>query len=485
MQNVLDIVIKLFGYISAPGASVMMPIIIFILGIILGAPVGRALRAGLIVGVGFVGLNLATGIIGGSLGPAVQAMVAKYNLSMDAIDIGWVPASAIAFASNIGKLIIPVGILVNAIMLITGTTQTVNVDIWNYWHFAFTGAMVNSLASLAGISGGSAYAMGLAAAALNMVIVMVIADRTAAGLGKYNELPGISIPHGFTAAFVPIAAVVNLVLDKIPGINKIKVDMDVIQKRLGVFGEPVLIGVVFGLIIGGIAGIPFWSIPDGGFVLHGPRGDIAIGMSVVQMAVQMGAALVLIPKMAALLMEGLIPVSEAAQSFIEKHFKGKGTLYIGLDSAIGIGHPICLTCALILVPVSIFLAVILPGNRMLPFADLAVIPYIFVLIIPITKGDFFRSLIIGAVVMIVMFYCGSSLVELLMTTAARAEPATYAPGVFAGNFSSICDGSNPLTWAMINIVKFKWLGIIILLVISVGLAVWNRALIRKEARAES
>jgi PTS system galactitol-specific IIC component len=455
----MDFIIKAFGIFSAPGATVMMPVIIFFLGIILGAPVGRAMRAGLIVGVGFVGLGLVTGLLGGALGPAVQAMVAKYNLTMDAIDIGWVPSAAIAFASRIGAMIIPVGIVVNAIMLLTGTTKTVNVDIWNYWHFAFTGAMIHSLGEGMGMGAGSAFGLGVAAAALNMVIIMVIADRTAAGLGKYNELPGISIPHGFTAAFVPIAAVVNIVLDKIPGLNQIKVDMETIQKRLGVFGEPVLIGVVFGLIIGFLAG-------------YQP-------VAIFQMAIQMGGALVLIPKMAALLMEGLIPVSEAAQGFIEKHFKGKGTIYIGLDSAIGIGHPICLTCALILVPISIFLAVILPGNRMLPFADLAVIPYIFVLIIPITKGDFFRSLIIGAVVMIVMFYCGSSLVELLMITAAKAEPATYAN--YPGIFSSICDGSNPLTWAMINISRLKWIGIVILLAISAALAVWNRGLIKKEA----
>jgi len=459
MEGFLNLIITAFGYISAPGATVMMPVIIFILGLILGAKPGRALRAGLIVGVGFVGLNLVVGLLGGSLGPAVQTMVDRFNLTMDAVDIGWVPSAAIAFASRIGALIIPVGILVNAIMLLTGTTKTVNVDIWNYWHFAFTGAMIHSLGEIMGMSAGSAFLMGLAAAALNMVIVMVIADRTAAGLGKYNELPGISIPHGFTAAFVPIAAVVNVVLDKIPGINKVKVDMEVIQKRLGVFGEPVLIGVVFGIIIGWLAG--YEPVP------------------IFQMAIQMGAALVLIPKMAALLMEGLIPVSDAAQSFIEKNFKGKGVIYIGLDSAIGIGHPICLTCALILVPLSIFLAVILPGNRMLPFADLAVIPFIFVLIIPITKGDFFRSLIIGAIVMIVMLYCGSSLVELLMVTAAAAEPATYAN--YGSNFSSICDGSNPLTWAMINVARLKWIGIVILLAISVALSVWNRGLIKKEA----
>lgn len=455
----MDAIINFFGTISGLGASVMMPIIIFILGICLGAPVGKALRAGLTVGVGFIGLNLVIGLLGGSLGPAVQAMVEKYNLSLDAIDIGWVPASAIAFASTIGSIIIPVGLIVNVVMLITNTTQTVNIDIWNYWHFAFTGAMVQSLTG--------SLPMGIMAAILNMIIIMVIADRTAPGLEKYNGLPGISLPHGFTAAFVPIAALFNKILSYIPGIGNSNVDMEKIQKRLGVFGEPVLIGVVFGIAIGALAGYPIIATEEM------PKG-------ILTMAMEMGAALVLIPKMAALLMEGLIPVSEAAQVFIEKRFKNRGKIYIGLDSAVGVGHPLCMTCSLILVPLSILLAVILPGNRVLPFVDLAVIPYVFVLIIPITRGDFVKSLIIGLLTMIIMLYCGTDLVPLLMDTAATADPATYAN--YGSNFSSICDGSNPLTWAMIKLADFKWIGMAIMAAISGGLMFWNRTKIKEEAR---
>lgn len=448
----MDYVLSFFNYISGLGASVMMPIIITIFGLCLGASFGKALRAGLIVGVGFIGLNAVIALLSGSLGPAVQTMVERFGLTLDAVDIGWVPAAAIAFASTVGAVIIPLGLLVNVVMLVTNTTQTANIDIWNYWHFAFTGAMVQSLTG--------SLAMGLVAAVLNMVIVMVIADRTAAGLEKYNDLPGISLPHGFTAAFVPIAVFFNKILDLIPGLKDRKVDMDAIQKKLGVFGEPVLIGVIFGIVIGALAG---YDIP-----------------AILQMAMQMGAALVLIPKMAALLMEGLIPVSDAAQVFIEKRFKNRGKIYIGLDSAVGVGHPLCMTCALILVPLSVLLAVILPGNRVLPFVDLAVLPYIFVLIIPVTRGDFWRSLIIGFFTMIIMLYCGSSMVELLMETAAVADPATYAN--YGSNFSSICDGSNPLTWAMVQLANFKWIGIAVMAVISVALAVWNRTKIIAEAK---
>ena len=54
MQAVIDF----FSYINGLGASVMMPIILTIFGVILGAKFGKALRGGLTVGVGFIGLNL-------------------------------------------------------------------------------------------------------------------------------------------------------------------------------------------------------------------------------------------------------------------------------------------------------------------------------------------------------------------------------------------------------------------------------------------
>lgn len=76
--------------------------------------------------------------------------------------------------------------------------------------------------------------------------------------------------------------------------------MDEAQKRFGVFGEPILIGSVLGIVIGVLAGY-----------------DVT---KVLTLGVSLGAVLVLIPKMAALLMEGLIPISDAASEFIQNAF---------------------------------------------------------------------------------------------------------------------------------------------------------------------
>jgi len=437
-------------YIVNLGASVMMPIIITIFAIILGAKVGKSLRAGLTVGVGFIGLNLVIGLLGNNLGPAAQEMVGRLGLQLNVIDVGWPAAAAIAFASRVGALIIPLGLAINIIMLLTNTTQTVNIDIWNFWHFAFTGALV------AAVTGSTTW--GLFAAGVDMVIVMVIADLTASGVEKYNGLPGVSLPHGFSAAYVPIAIIINKILDMIPGINKIDIDAEKLQKRFGVFGEPILMGTVIGLLIGIGAG-------------YNLKGILNLGIT-------MGAVLVLIPKMAAMLMEGLIPVSDAAQEFIEKRFKNRGKIYIGLDSAVGIGHPATLSVALVLVPITILLAAVLPGNKVIPFADLAVIPFALVMVVPVTKGNVFRTFIVGLFVVTAGLLIATNLAPLHTECAINAN---FQMPEGATMISSICDGANPLTWAITRLMEYKVVGAVITCIVALAMAIYNRRRIIKES----
>lgn len=109
----------ILNFIVNLGPSIMMPIILTILGILLGAKPGRAIRSGLTVGIGFIGLNLVIGMLSSNLGPAAQKMVERTGLNLTVIDVGWPAAAAISFASKVGALIIPLGLVINIIMLIT------------------------------------------------------------------------------------------------------------------------------------------------------------------------------------------------------------------------------------------------------------------------------------------------------------------------------------------------------------------------------
>ena len=49
------------------GATVLLPVFIFIFTLILGAQAGRALRAAVTIGVAFIGINLVIGLMWGAL----------------------------------------------------------------------------------------------------------------------------------------------------------------------------------------------------------------------------------------------------------------------------------------------------------------------------------------------------------------------------------------------------------------------------------
>lgn len=68
-------------------------------------------------------------------------MVKIYHLHLYTLDIGWPAASQVAFGTSVGAIIIPLGLLVNVICLLIGCTKTLNIDLWNYWHFAFIGSI--------------------------------------------------------------------------------------------------------------------------------------------------------------------------------------------------------------------------------------------------------------------------------------------------------------------------------------------------------
>ncbi|WP_309599769.1 PTS transporter subunit IIC, partial [Klebsiella pneumoniae] len=73
-------------------------------------------------------------------------------------------------------------------------------------------------------------------------------------LQKNYNLKGISFPHLPCIAYVPFGIACNYIIDKIPLINKINFDPESINKKFGVFGEPLTLGFVLGLLLAFLAG---------------------------------------------------------------------------------------------------------------------------------------------------------------------------------------------------------------------------------------
>jgi galactitol PTS system EIIC component len=436
------------------GATVLLPIMIFFFAVALGTKPGRAFRSAVVIGVAFIGINLIIGLMWGSLENVSQAMVKSLNIQRDIVDVGWPSAAAIAFGSPVGLWVIPIALLVNVILLALKVTKTLNIDLWNFWHFAFIGSLI------AAATGN--LTLGLAAAAVAAAVMLFFADWTAPAVQKFYNLPGISIPHGTSTPAAPLGIVLNWVLDRVPGVKKWDVDPDTVQRRFGpTFGDPMVLGLLIGIVLGILGFLPP-MLAGGSFTVF--------LVSTLGLGINLAAVMFLLPRMVSILMEGLIPISEAAREFMQARASGR-EVYIGLDSAILIGHPAVISSALILVPIAILLSVILPGNRVLLFADLAVIPFVLAILGPICRGNIVRIVIIGTVILTAGFYFGNAIAP-LMTQVATASGFT-APAAAAGAtyIVSIADGFLWLPLFFLTLVQnLAWIGLIV--IVAILAAVW-------------
>ncbi|KGD72585.1 DNA mismatch repair protein MutT [Tatumella morbirosei] len=438
-------------YIVGLGASVMMPLIFMILGLILRLPLAKAIRAGLMVGIGFIGLSITVNLMIESLTPVSNALVERFGLHLSVLDVGWPAAAAVAMGTRVGALVIPVCVAINVLMLYTKTTRVLNVDIWNLWHHAFTGSLVAIITD--------SLWLGIFGAIINCMVTMVIADRTTKDVEKYLNLPSISVPHGFSASFVPAAWLVNAIVDRIPGVRDIKIDTEVIQKRLSILGDPASLGAIIGGLLGIIAGIDVKAI--------------------LQTAITMAAVMTIIPRMAKMLMEGVYPISERIQEIAQSRAGAFGNIAIGLDSAVSVGHPVTLSVSMLMIPLMLVLAAVIPGNEFLPFASLTGLPFAFVLVTAVCRGDMFRTLLTGIVTLSLALLIGTSLAPIVTSTAVSTG---FSLPQGTTSISSLDYAGSMLPWAVIQGFNFKFIGITVLTVLTLLLLLWNRRKLAIESR---
>jgi PTS system galactitol-specific IIC component len=448
----MDTLLACVQYFVDLGPSVMLPIVIFIVGLCLGQSAGKAVRSGISIGIGFIGIGLVISLMLNNLAPAAQAMSSNFGISMNIIDIGWPGSAPMTWASQIALVAIPVAIAVNLVMVALKLTRVVNIDIWNIWHFAFTGAIVN-------IATGS-YMLGIVAVAIHAAYAYKLGDWFAPVADDYFGLEGIAMPHGTTGWFAPIAVPVDWILDRIPGIRNIDINLSHIEKHMGSFGDPSIMGGIMGIIIGLLAGYDI-------------RGILTLG-------IQMAAVIVLMPQVVKHIMNGLLPVSEAAKKFLQKRFKNS-TFYIGLDCALLLGDPAVVAASLLFIPVTILIAAIVPGNQVLPFGDLPTIGFFIAMVVGVHKGNLFRTLITGSLIMFMTIWISNQMISLQTQLAANAGQLTTGMAEVA----SLDQGGSPITYILsqamhlTNVTGLLVIGLVYIFCI-ICTCLWHRKIVAQQ-----
>lgn len=402
----MEFLSTIFTTISGMGKYLMVPLMVALIGIGFRCNINKAIKGGITVGIGLFGLDLALTIVSNYLGPVATALVGKAGLSLEVIDVGWTALSGIAYGTEIGAFIIPLMLAFNLIMLAIGATKTMDIDIWNFWHYALTGSLIYA------VTGNLIF--GLLGALAHASVIFLIADRTAARAQEVIGIPGISIPHGGCLG----QWIVGFVLEplyNLMGKDKQAKEVDGEKARklqdnavLKVIKDPIYLGFILGTVIAFIGG-------------QDAKTSFTTGMA-------MAALLYLTPRMVKILMEGLVPISQACNKIMKEKNKG-GELYIGMDNAVGLGHTTVMLVSVLAIPICVILCAIVPGNKIIPIASLAACGYNCSMLNVVHKGKLGRTLlsctIFLALTLLIGTYLAPTITEVALSSGYTWTQTEY------------------------------------------------------------
>lgn len=415
IQSILDL-----------GASIMMPIVLFLLAMIFRQPVGKSLRHAIMVGVAFIGINAVLSAVIAIIGPAVQSLGQAMGINALGTDIGWALSSAITWSFDWAGLIIPIGFVINWIMLLFGWTKTFDADIWNYWHWTFTAVMAYIWTKN--------LALSLSLAVVVEIIVLKLADWTSPLTQKYFDIPGTSLPHTETVNWAPFnMAIEKAFLSKIPSLEKSKMDPESIRKKVGYWGEPMMLGLYIGVGLG----VLIWLVADQPATI------------ILQIGIAVPAMIYLEGRMIGILIDGLMPIVDGIRDVFKnsERFKGREIL-IGIDAGpIGFSNPASVVVGMPGMVVYLLLTLLFPNFfYILPLADLTSVGGFYMFAAAASKGNLKKTFINGTITSILLLFLTSSFAQPLTDAAQFVNYALPAGMVLV---SSLDAGAHVLPWIIV------------------------------------
>ncbi len=425
----MDFLTDAVAWFLGLGSTVMVPIILIVLGLIFRAGWQKSIRGGVTTGVGLAGLFLIVDLIVAALQPATQALADRMGVSLALVDVNWADAGIAWGWPGVAAVILGI-IVVNVILVVLKLQKTIWTDVWSYWHGSALGGIIW------GLTGNVTY--GVVGAVAYLTLGAWMSDRTAMKYQEFNEMPGIGVPCGTTVQASIFAMPVVWLLDRIPGIKDWDASPEGIRRRFGLVGEPAILGLILGIVIGIAAG-------------YNVQGILLLGMQVATM-------MLILPRMVSIIAEGLIPITQSVVQFMRERFKDR-EIFVAVDCAVLLGHPAVMASAVILFPVSVLLAAVLPGVDMLPIASLAVIPFWAGAVVPYTKGNVIKTVIV--LMLFSVFFMYFSTLTAPEHTAAYAAMNQFTDQIASGTQLASWDmGGDPLGFIILGIYKLLGLSVL-------------------------
>ncbi|MBE3088725.1 MAG: hypothetical protein IMZ41_00420, partial [Actinobacteria bacterium] len=421
---------RVINYIIELGPVILIPATLFIISLIITRKPLKNLKNCAFVLIGLVSLSVLLTLFVNFFGPITNTILINSSKKFEIIDTGWLVSKAVILNSPIILQIIIAVVILNLIMLSLRFTRTINIDFWNYWSFLLVGSIIFAITEIKWI--------GILIAMIVAAITLVLSDIYATYIESYFGLKGISTPQAQIICWAPVSHLINVIFNKIPFIRRAHVFYEEIQYKLGVVSEPMIMGFILGFIIGAITRYKNFYLNLGPNLLYALLSGLTLSI-----------IMILLPRSVNLLLKGIVPTINDIKSFISRRIT-KRELYIGLDPIVLVGQPSIIMLSVIIIPLTVYISTILPGNAVLPKADLIMIPFILIWIIAPSKGDIFRSLISAVIIIPIILWTTTNMGYLFTNFFLK-----YNMELVEGykRLSSIGASSNIFFWILLKIIE--------------------------------
>ena len=440
------------SFFTAFGASVVVPVMIFIIALFLKVKPKTAMMSAFYAGVGLTGFGWIISQFTPVVTTIIKQMVDNTGIDLPVVDIGCQAGSLATFGSSVGLTFFVFGLLFELIIFALGITKIfMPSNLWNNFGFMLWGTLAYFVTQNFWLSLGLSFFMLLYA----LLLAEVQADRWSDYYGVKNAT--VSSLHNIEQV---IPALILDPLWNLLGFNKVKMTPAAFKDKLGVFGEPTTLGALLGLIIGIIGNL-------------NNLGDLKAWGQILQFAIQLSAVMTIFPLVTGVFAKAFTPLAEeidknrqtkaAEQSEVADELNDKKRWFLGVDDGVGYGEPATIISGVILIPIMVVTAFLLPGNKTLPIVDLIALPFMVESIVALTRGNILKVIANGIVWFTLGLYASSWLGTIYTGAVSHYGAAIPAGVVLITSFNLVARPLNALVFAAFITQNPLWIGLCIVI----------------------
>jgi len=423
------------------GATVFVPVILFFICLILGTTVKKAFYSGLYAGIGLTGFTWLINQYIPIIVPVVQNMVKVTNIQLPVVDIGWQATSIIAYATQAGMIFLGVGLLFQIVLFLVRWTNVFQPsDLWNNYSYMAWGSMIFVITK----------DMWLALAVMLVMNLysLLFSELLSKRWSTYYNYPNCTIIQLHHVPQTVFAVPMNWVLNKL-GASKVKWSPDELRERLGFIGDPIVLGLLLGLLLGFLGNL-------------NKLATLAAWGNIVLVAISTSAVMAIFPRVASLFAQAFAPLTEAARKRTVKNVTDE--IYIGINDASGYGESATLITGIIMIPLMVLVAAILPGNRTLPLVDLIALPFMVEPIVAVCNGNIFKAIISAVIWFSFGLYISTVTAPVFTQVYSQFATTPLQPGALVTSFGIL---SKPIIGVLMFLpaLNWKWMGLLFSLVV--------------------